>query len=596
VTKDGRTAFVVAQLKPENVGGEAPTRFNESFAAQKDVRLGGLVMSYDAVNETIEADLRRAELIAFPLLFLLSLIVFRSLIAALLPVLIGGLTIPIAFAVLGAFNEVTEISVFALNLMTGLGLGLAIDYSLLLVTRFREELDNGAETAEAVRTTVGTAGRTIVFSAITVTGSLAVLTIFPLGFLYSMGIAGASVAVVAATVALIVVPALLALLGPRINSLSLARKPLDHSTERWRRLAQFVMSRPARIAIVTSMVLLVAGLPALRLQFTDVDVRVLPVESAPHQVDLAMDQLPQGSIVPSVVAIASAEKSQAKQVAALARDIKRVDNVERVAPPVYLGDATWRIEAFDAEPAFSASAIRIVDDVRATAAGWKTGEAVLVGGSTAAFLDQRDAIIERVPLAILLVGMITFVVLFLMTGSVVLPIKTFVMNLLTLSATFGLLVLIFQDGRFQSLLDYRSQGALELTQPVLLFVTAFALATDYGVFLLGRIKELHDAGLDEHDSVVEGVARTGRVITAAAILFCVAIGAFATSQIVFIKLLGLGTALAVIIDATIVRALLVPSLMALLGKWNWWAPKPLARLHERFGISEGPGPAEPANA
>ncbi len=593
ISKDGRSAFVAGELKPGRTEGAADDRLPMAFAGQRDVQLGGALIASHSVSKTVESDLRRAEMIAFPLLFLLSLFVFRGLIAASLPLLVGGLTIPLAFTVIGAVDQITDLSVFALNLTTGLGLGLAIDYSLLLVTRFREELENGAETAAAVRTTVGTAGRTIVFSSLTVAGSLAALVIFPLKFLYSMGAAGAAVALIAATVSLTLIPSILMLLGPRINSLSFARNPLSHSTARWRQLARRVMRRPARVAIVTTTVLLLCGLPVARISFTSVDATVLPPKTGAHKVEVAMqEQFPRSEATSDLTAVVKAPKKDSADVAGFAARLHKLPDVRTVAPPRYLGADTWRVDVFPDGSRYSHAAQRTVDDVRVAAGKLRVaGNEVLVGGRSSFFVDQRATLIDRIPLALLLIAGVTFIVLFLMTGSVVLPIKTFIMNLLTLSATFGLLVLIFQDGRLQGPLDYVTQSALELTQPVLLFATAFGLATDYGVFLLSRIKELHDSGLDNENSVVEGVARTGRVITAAALLFCVAIGCFATSQIIFIKELGFGTALAVIIDASIVRALLVPSLMAMLGKWNWWAPKPLARLHARIGINEGPSTA-----
>lgn len=592
ITRDGEAAFVAGQLKPGRAEGGASDRIVAAFEDADDVLLGGGLIAQHEVSKTVESDLRRAELIAFPLLFLLSLFVFRGLIAAALPLLVGGLTIPITFAVIGAVDQVTDLSIFALNLTTGLGLGLAIDYSLLLVTRFREELDAGHDTPTAVRTMVATAGRTIVFSSLTVAGSLAALGIFPLKFLYSMAVSGATVALVAATVALTLIPAVLMLLGPRINSLSLARKPLDHSTERWRGMARGVMRRPVLIAGVTTAALLIAGLPAMDIKFTSVDATVLPASASPYQVEMAMQkQLPRSEATSDITVAVRAPKSEDEFVNKLAGRFERTGDVAAVADPRYLGADTWRIDVFPEGTRYSESAQAAVDDLRAIGVSSSLGNDMLVGGNSAFFTDQRATIVERVPIALVLVGGVTFIVLFLMTGSVVLPIKTFIMNLLTLVATFGILVYIFQDGRLQGPLDYVTQSALEMTQPVLLFAMAFGLATDYGVFLLGRIKELHDSGLENEEAVVEGVARTGRVITAAALLFCVAIGAFATSQIIFVKELGIGTALAVAIDATIVRALLVPSLMKLMGKWNWWAPKPLARLHARIGISEGPGTA-----
>ncbi|HEV7918649.1 MAG TPA: MMPL family transporter, partial [Solirubrobacterales bacterium] len=522
--------------------------------------------------------------------FLLALFVFRGLIAAALPLLVGGITIPLTFAMLSLYDGVTDLSVFALNLTTGLGLGLAIDYSLLMVTRFREELATGSDPRAAVTRTIATAGRTVLFSSLTVAGSAAALCIFPLKFLYSMGMGGATVALASALAALFVLPPILLLLGHRINKFSLARRPVDRSTELWRGLAKLVMSRPGLVAISTTALLLLIGMSALGVRFTSVDATVLPGGSAPRVVQETIERdYPRGDANTNAYVVVHGGPSVKSDVSRIVRSVEALPTVAETGPPRYLGNETWRFNFFVDGARFSDEAQDAVKSVRAL----QTPAVVDVGGQSAAFVDQRATILNRVPLALLLIGVVTFIVLFLMTGSLVLPIKTFVMNLLTLAATFGILTLIFQDGRLEGLLDYTSQGALELTQPVLLFAIAFGLATDYGVFLLGRIKELHESGMSNNEAVAEGVARTGRVITSAALLFCVAIGAFSTSGIIFIKELGVGTALAVAIDATIVRALLVPALMVLLGDYNWWAPRPLKRIYNRFGLNEGsPAAAE----
>lgn len=579
---DGKQALVVANLAPGAEETDAGEEAIAAFEGDENVALGGAVIAQHYVSTTVEEDLRTSEMIAFPLLFLISLFVFRSLIAAALPLMIGAITIPLTFAMIGFYNEITSLSIFALNLTTGLGLGLAIDYSLLMVTRYREELDAGATTAQAVRTTIGTAGRTIAFSSLTVAGSVLVLAIFPLKFLYSMALSGFTVAIASAIVALTVLPALLMLLGPRINKFSVARKPASASNERWYHLAKGVMRRPVLTTIVTAGVVVVMALPLTNISFTSVDATVLPSENSAHVVEDAI----QAGFPPSSAnsEIFVAVKGAQKDAAQLSEQATRVDGVASVGPVNEIGDGTWQFDVFAEQPRYSASTTAAAEDIRLldSKLDYK------VGGFAASFVDQRATIIDKVPLALLLIGLITFVVLFVMTGSVVLPIKTFIMNIATLAATFGILTFIFGEGRLEGLLGYDSQNALEMTQPVLLFALAFGLATDYGVFLLGRIKELHDSGMDSNEAVAQGVARTGRVITSAALLFCVAIGAFSLSSIVFIKELGIGTALAVAIDATLIRALLVPALMVLLGDYNWWAPKWMQRLHGRIGFSEGP--------
>jgi RND superfamily putative drug exporter len=404
------------------------------------------------------------------------------------------------------------------------------------------------------------------------------------------------VASVAATLALVALPALLALLGPRVNALSPRR--WRRAAERdarlahegfWYRLSRGVMRRPGRVAIAAAAVLVVLGLPFLRVAFTGFDANVLPKSASARQVSDALDRdFPPHRGSPITLAV-DAPRSAAPQVGALATEVRRVSGVAAVGPARPLGGETWQLDVISRSGPLSAQSQRLVDDVRHL----RTPLHVAVQGQTARFLDQQASLGAHLPLALILLAATTLIVLFAMTGSVVLPVKALLMNLLTLSAAFGILVFVFQDGRLEGLLSYTSLGGLDSTQPILLFVIAFALSTDYAVFLLTRIKEARDGGAGERESVAIGLQRTGRIVTAAALLFCVAIGAFATSEIVFIKELGIGTALAVLIDATIVRALLVPSLMALLGYWNWWAPRPLRRLHERFGLSEtqAAGPA-----
>jgi RND superfamily putative drug exporter len=426
-----------------------------------------------------------------------------------------------------------------------------------------------------------TAGRTVLFSAVTVAAAMAALIVFDLRFLFSMGYGGVLVALTAALVSLTVLPALLAVLGPRVNALGLKRwkQSLARDASRvqegpWYRFSQWVMRRPGPIALATAALLIAMGLPFLRIEFTGVDASVLPTERSARVVQDALDtEFPPGRTSPIYVA---AESDDAAAVREWAQTLPGTVSEPQQA------DGVWRIDVVTGDAALSDEAQGLVDDIRDHAAPFP----FRVGGETAGFMDQQTSLGESLPLALLLLCGSTLVILFLMTGSVILPVKALVMNLLTLSAAFGLLVLIFQDGRLEGLLAYDSQGALESTQPILLFCVAFGLSTDYGVFLLTRIKEARDSGLGDRESVAVGLERTGRIVTYAALLFCIAIGAFATSEIVFIKELGVGTALAVLIDAFLVRALLVPSLMALLGSWNWWAPRPLARLHARLGLAE----------
>jgi uncharacterized membrane protein YdfJ with MMPL/SSD domain len=591
VSKDGRSTYLAVTLKPtdDKAQQDAAKRIADRVEGAPGVTLGGPALAEAQVNKQVESDLRRAEMLAFPFLFLLSLLFFRSGVAALLPPLIGGLAIVGTFLMLRVASELTSVSIFALNLVTGLGLGLAIDYSLFMVSRYREEIARSGPGPEAMRRTLATAGRTIVFSSLTVAAALASLLIFPQRFLYSMGLGGSLVALIAAGLALVVLPAILALLGTRVNSLAPAF--LQRRAERdarptesgfWYRLSRFVMRRPGPIAIASATFLIALGIPFWGMKFTSVDATVLPTSASARQVDTAMKtEFPPHRDSPIELAVAGADRTQLEQLRSKAR---RVPGVATVLPPQPLAGGVAEIDVISKYNPLSNRGQEVASALR----DMPTGSAsVEVTGFTAHFMDTKSSLVDHLPIALAIVVITTFIVLFVMTGSVVLPIKALVMNVLTLSAVFGILVLIFQDGRLQSLLGYTSQGAIETTMPLLLFAVAFGLSTDYGVFLLSRIKEARDGGASDSEAVAIGLERTGRIVTAAALLFAVAIGAFVTSEIIFIKENGLGTALAVLIDASIVRALLVPSLMELLGKWNWWAPGPLRRLHARIGLSEG---------
>jgi RND superfamily putative drug exporter len=586
VSRDGSSTYLSVQLSPteDDEIQDAGERISAALEDEPGVLVGGAAVAQLQANEQVEEDLRTAELYAFPILFLLSLLFFRSLVAAALPLLVGGLTIVGTMLMLSVASGLGSISIFALNLVIGLGLGLSIDYSLFIVSRYREEIAKTGPGLEAMRRTMATAGRTVLFSALTVAGALASLLVFPQRFLYSMGVGGSLVALIAAAVALIVLPAILALLGTRVNALAPAflrgraesdARPAEHGF--WFRLSRLVMRFPGRIAIATATFLIVLGIPFFSIQFTSVDAQVLPDSASANQVDDALRaDFPPFRDTPIQLAVSGG----AAQARSVARDARELPGVAEVRPPVELDGEDYVVEVVSADPPLSEASEDLVADLRALDSDAPTT------GSTAGFVDLKDSLADHLPLMLAIVVAVTLAVLFAFTGSLVLPVKQILMNLLGLSAVFGILVLIFQDGRLEGLLGYTSQGALEATQPLFLFVVAFGLSTDYGVFLLSRIKEAHDGGAKTADAVAIGLERVGRIATAAAVLFAVAIGAFVTSEMIFIKQLGLGTALAVLIDATIVRALLVPSLMELLGKWNWWAPKPLQRLHARLGFSE----------
>jgi len=589
ISRDGRSAFAVGVLTPSADSTKTVDRVSRAFRGWSGVELGGGAPAERAANRIVSEDLARAELIAFPILFALALWFFRSLVAAALPPLMGGLAIVITFLGLRLMNEAVHLSVFALNLVTGLGLGLAIDYSLFVVSRFREEAaKDGAGRAALVRT-MRTAGRTVLFSSMTVAAALASLLVFPQNFLYSMGIGGAMVAVVAAAIALVVLPAILALLGERVNTLAPRRLRRAAETEArpdargaWYRLSRLVLRRPGRVALAATAAMVLMGAPFLRVSFTTVDASILPrSEQARRVSDTVARDYTLNVANPITIAAAAPD---ARAAGALAARVGALPGVRAIERPRRAGIRMWRIDVAPAAAPLSGASERLVRRIRALREPYYLG----VSGQTAGFSDEKASLGHHLPLVLAILAVTTFAILFAFTGSVVLPVKALAMNLLTLSAAFGLLVLVFQDGRFEGLLGYTSQGALESSQPLVLLALAFGLSTDYGVFLLSRIKEAHDGGLPSSEAVAVGLERTGRIVTAAALLFCTAMAAFATSRIIFIKELGLGTAAAVLIDATIVRALLVPSLMGLLGRWNWWAPRPLRRLHARLGMSEHP--------
>jgi len=590
VARDGSSTIVVGYWRQvsDQEAVDGATRLEDVLKGDSNVKLGGFAAVNHQLNTLITGDLAHAELLAFPILFLLSLWVFRGLIAALLPPLVGGVVIIGSFLFLRGVAELHPVSIFALNLATGMGLGLAIDYSLFMVSRFREEMAGGATPDIAIRTTLRTAGRTVLFSSLTIAAAAGSLTVFKLNFLWSMGVAGIIVALTACAVALTVLPAALRLLGRRVNWLAPRRWQQAVTTPAgnsgfWYRFSHFVMRRPIALAALSAALLIALGLPFAGIRFNSVDQTDLPASSDARLVSDTMTRdygVPTGS---PIFVVVEAPASDAAQVQTFANSLSSVANVTQVAQPQLVGADTWRIQVQAAGGNFDTAAQTAVRDIRAKS----TPFTVLVSGPAATFVDLQASLASRLPVAVALVASTTLVLLFLMTGSVVLPVKAVVMNLLTLSAAFGVLVLVFQDGRFENLLQYTSQGALESTQPVLLFAIVFGLSTDYGVFLLTRIKESHDAGVPNTEAVATGLQRTGRIITAAALLFCVAIGAFATSQIIFIKELGIGIAAGVLIDATVVRAFLVPSLMALLGRWNWWAPGPLRWLRDRVGLREG---------
>jgi RND superfamily putative drug exporter len=606
---DGSEAIVLVQIddSDEVAADQAIVDLSEQYSGEGDgytVRMGGRGEIFRQVGETIEGDLASSESIAVPITLLLLILVFGGIVAALLPVGVGLVAIMGTFLVLYLVTLATDVSVYSITLTTAMGLGLAIDYSLFVVSRFREELAKGRTVEAAVVRTVETAGRTVAFSGLTVAVSLVALLIFPLYFLRSFAYAGVGVVLVAALASVVTLPALLAVLGHRVDALTLwKRKPKPVGEGLWHRLAIGVMRRPVLIGGAGVLFLLILGAPFLNVAFGIPDQRVLPEDaSARVATEALVDDFDSDEAAAFGIAAPDAGPSSelSTEIDDYAARLSTIDGVQRVdaatgfyvdgeqvLPPGPLterfesDEGTWFSVVPDVEP-ISEEGEQMVADIRAEPAPFE----VLVGGFSAAFVDSRDAIFSLVPWAGLLIGVSTFVLLFLMFGSIVVPLKAIVLNLLSLTATFGAMVWIFQEGHGSGILDFTPTGYLDITTPILMFCIAFGLSMDYEVFLLSRIKEEHDRTGDNTASVALGLERTGRIVTAAALLLAVTFLSFATGSITFIKLFGLGLALAVIMDATLVRALLVPAFMRLAGEANWWAPRWLKAVHERIGLKE----------
>ncbi|MFC6017380.1 MMPL family transporter [Plantactinospora solaniradicis] len=559
---------------------------------------GGTVPFLAEANAQTTEDITRAETLSLPILLVLLILIFRGLVAAATPLLVGGLAILGAFVAVRLLGLVTDVSVFAINIITLIGLGMAVDYALFIVSRFREELANGHPTARAIQRTMGTAGRTVMVSGLTIATAMASLLIFPQVFLRSMGLGGIAAVLVAMLASLTVLPALLAVLGPRINALAVrlprrwrradpARSAATTGTTPaagsggWARLARSVMRRPVLYLVGVVAVLALLAAPFFRMEAGGFDERVLPADAPPRMVAERIEsEFPGGSIAPIEVLVSGAA---AADVQRFADEVTRVAGVTGVQPTANRGDVTLLSVTYPGEPTgpVAESVVRLIRDIPAPA-----GAEVLVGGRPAADLDMLDSLTSRLPWMALIMASATLVLLFLAFGSVLLPIKAVLMNLVSIGASFGVVVWIFQDGHFADWLGFTSTGFIEPSNPILMLAVLFGLATDYEVFLLSRIREEWDATGDNTASVTAGLQHTGRIITAAALLLIVVVAGFATGGVVFIKLIGIGMIVAIVVDATLVRALLVPATMRLLGRWNWWAPGPLTKVYRRYGIRE----------
>lgn len=560
--------------------------------------VGGIEVLYNSINTQIENDLKKAEFIAVPLNIILLLIVFGAAVAAGLPMVVALGSIAGSFFVLYILTQFTDVSIFALNLITGLGLGLGIDYALLIVNRFREELARTNDVNASIIRTVATAGKTVFSSGVTVALVLASMLLFPQYFLKSFAYAGVSVVLFAVLASVIALPAVLAMLGHKVDKFKIRRGNLQpKETGAWSWLAANVMKRPVAITLGTMAVLLTLASPALTAKFSQVDDRVLP---ASNPAAIASDQLRikfESQVPIEVLLPITATAEQVNEYAlALASDV----NVTRVltSDSLIQGDVVTnllpeqgiaasagyhRITVYSNLESRNKDAQDLINRLRGVSA---PVAGVLVGGQAAIFTDSQNGISDNLPAVLGWIALATFIILFLYTGSIVLPIKALILNLLSLSATLGLLVWIFQDGNAKWLVgDFTVTGALDTSTLVLVAIVAFGLSMDYELFLLSRIKEEHDAGADTIKSVTIGLQKSGRIITAAALLIAIVFACFITSGVTSIKMLGFGIAFAILLDATVVRGLLVPALMRIAGDWNWWAPAPLRRLHKKIGLA-----------
>jgi RND superfamily putative drug exporter len=581
LSKDGRSLVLAAHLSTPDVEADAGDVAEDAERRIGDspleVGMGGFAKAFSETNDQVREDLEKAELVAFPILAVLLLIVFRGVVAALIPLVIGVISILGTLLMLRVMAAIVDTSLFAQNIAVGLSLGLAIDYGLLLVTRYREELQRSGPTREAHHRTVATAGRTVLFSGLTVAAALAALVVFPQRFLYSVAIAGALAGVLSALIAILVVPSLIALLGTRINALAVRRGPaVSDESGAWHRLALGVMRRPVLVALGSSALLLAAALPLISTELTGPSAQAVP----PGKPSRLTNERVEATFGRGITEAISVTVRGDADLPALNREIAAVDGIAGATPFVRVSDGVAYANFTPAERALSAGTQDAVEAIRAIDAP------LLVSGNTARFIDEKASLLDHLPLVVVIVALTTLALLFLLTGSIILPLKTLLMNAITLAATLGIVVLAFQAGWLKAPLSYVGPEAVEVATLAFLLAIVFGLATDYAVLVIARIKEQHDAGATNEEAVATGIGRTGRVITAAAVMTAVVFGSFAVSPVFFMKQVAVGQAAGVLLDATIVRALLVPALMRLFGEWNWWAPAPLKRFQQRWGFHE----------
>jgi len=565
ISADGTRSLVLGYLDAGANRVEVGEAVDEHLGSTPGVLAGGTTVAAHQVGVRSENDTRKLELYAAPVLLLLLLLVFRSAVAAMLPLLVAAFSILTTFAILRLMTEITTIDLFALQTVTGLGVGLAIDYSLFILDRYRQEAQAGASSQSAHLRVLQTAGRTVAFSALTVAAALISLVVFPQPFLNSTGIAGALTALFAGLTALVVLPAFLTLLGPFVKGLAIESRPpttsLSEASGFWRRLPQMVCRRPIPALLAAALTMLALSSQALGLDVKTPDASELPRDESARAVADGLVDFPG---VPATQLFAVVPES-ALDGSSLPARIEAVEGVSSVAGPKRLdADRVQLLVAADLNP-LSEEGEDLVADVRD-----RLPDGALLGGRAAEQVDQRDSILDYAPLVIAIVVITNLLLLAALTGSLVLPFLAVVMNMLTVAASFGALILAFTTDAGAALLGTEVQPGIDLSVPVIVFAVGFGLSTDYGVFLFARVREERAAAATEQDAIVEAVAKTGRLITASAALLGIAVGAFVFSDLVIVKEFAVAIAVAVLLDATLVRAVLIPALLGLLGRSAWW--------------------------
>jgi RND superfamily putative drug exporter len=579
-SSDGNSAFLFIYSKSveweaiESLGEQVGKKYDGNYENLR-IYASGTGVFASAINKKIADDIKLSEAISIPLTFILLVFVFGGLVASGMPLLVGVSAILGSFLVMYLLTLFTGVSIFALNLITGLGLGLGIDYSLLIVNRFREELHTGKSVDEAIKRTVSTAGKTVFYSGLTIVITLASLMLFPLMFLKSFGYAGVTVVIMAVLGSLVALPALLAILGKNIDKAVIRKSAITPKEDgRWAQTARFVMRRPLAVVVLSLVFLSILAAPIKNIVFSQVDSRVLPANNpAAFASKIISDRFPGQEGNPVEIVIPKGALVQ-PEVTKYISEVAKVDGIVRVSQPQIFGD-DLRITAVHSMPPRTLKGESLIKDIREI----KSPEGTLIGGIAADYADTQIGIAKTMPWALTWIAIGVLILLFVFTGSIILPIKAVILNILSLAATLGAITWIFVDGHLRWLVgDFTVTGAVDTGSIILVAVVAFGLSMDYELFLLSRIKEEHDAGKSNIESVAIGLQRSARIITAAAGLLAIVFASFMISGVTSIKMLGFGVAFAILLDATLVRALLVPALMRLFGERNWWAPKSMKRF------------------